>query len=78
MACEDRNGIIIGYSVRYGHSSSQSRESVNTTSRSIAMERLLIRTEYSFEVAAISADGIGVFSAPTIFETTIPTGTFRS
>ena len=75
VECEERNGIVTGYSVRYGQDSSTLRLTSNVTSRMITVDALSIRTAYSFEVAAVNGDGIGVYSPQVTDTTAVPTGT---
>ena len=77
--CEERNGVITGYSVRYGLSSGMSRKTFNISgtdveNRIFRMDGLLIRTSYSFEVAAINEDGVGMYSSAMNGTTAVPTG----
>ena len=74
VECVDRNGLITGYSVRYGPSESSSKQTVTVLSRAFSIDRLLIRTSYSFEVAAVNRNGIGVYSLAVIATTATPTG----
>ena len=72
--CVERNGEITGYSVRYGLSSSTSRNVATVDDRILVIDGLLIRTSYSFEVAAINRDGIGEYSSVMTGTTAVPTG----
>ena len=72
--CVERNGEITGYSVRYGLSSSTLREIITVHDRMLKIDDLLIRTSYSFEVAAINGDGIGEYSSVINSTTAVPTG----
>ena len=77
--CAERNGDITGYSVRYGLPSSTSRETVNISgndagSRTLSIDRLLIRTSYSFEVAAVNGAGVGMYSSRMESTTVVPSG----
>ena len=77
--CEERNGVITGYSVRYGLSSDITRQNYSTNdteSRMSTIVELMIRTNYSFEVAAINGDGIGVYSSAVTGTTAVPTGNY--
>lgn len=76
VECEERNGAVTGYSVRYGLESSTLRQTANVTSREVTIDALLIRTAYSFEVAAVNGDGIGVYSSAVTYTTAVPTGTY--
>ena len=76
--CVERNGEITGYSVRYGQSSSTSKKTIringtNAESRKFSIDELLIRTSYSFEVAAVNSHGVGVYSPVVQGITAIPT-----
>ena len=77
--CEERNGVITGYSVRYGLSSGMPRKTVNISgtdveNRIFRMDGLLIRTNYSFEVAAINRNGVGAYTSAITITTTVPNG----
>ena len=74
--CAERNGVISGYSIRYGLSSSSARETVaitTTGSRTFNAERLMIRSSYSFEVAAVNRRGVGTYSSAVTGSTSVPT-----
>ncbi len=72
--CVERNGEISDYSVRYGLNSSMSQE-INVTNRSFSIDRLQIRTSYSFEVAAVNiSHGVGAYSSAVIGTTVVPNG----
>ena len=79
VACVERNGEITGYSVRYEQSSSELMKTATISGNSaedrmFSIDRLLIRTNYSFEVAAINSDGIGDYGLVTMGTTAVPTG----
>ena len=77
VRCIDRNSEITGYTVRYGQTGSATTvmESVSGTSNRILTARGLIpRTNYTFEVAAVSDEGTGNFSTGTTVETAVPEG----
>ena len=71
--CKHHNGLIIGYSVRYGvqgninTTTNISGGSVNNTT----ISNLLVSTTYEIEVAAVNSAGVGVFS-PVILAATKP------
>ena len=71
--CKHHNGLIIGYSVRYGvlgninTTMNISGGSVNNTT----ITKLLVSTTYEIEVAAVNSAGVGVFS-PVILAYTKP------
>ena len=73
VSCIDRNSEITGYTVRYGQTGSTTNDmSVSGTSDSDRMftaSGLIPRTSYTFEVAAVSSEGIGPFSTGTTVET---------
>ena len=74
VSCIDRNSEITGYTVRYGQTGSTTTvmESVSGTSDSDRMftaSGLIPRTNYTFEVAAVSSEGTGPFSTGTTVET---------
>ena len=74
--CEDRNGEITGYSVRYGPSSSTPSQTAAVEGRALTLsiDGLLIRTSYSFRVAAVNGNGTGVYSSAVTGTTAVPTG----
>ena len=72
--CEDRNGEITGYSVRYGPSSSTSSQTAAVEGKAFSIDGLLIRTSYSFRVAAVNGNGTGVYSSAVTGTTAVPTG----
>ena len=79
VSCIDRNSAITGYTVRYGQTGSTTTvmESVSGTSNSDRMftaSGLIPRTNYTFEVAAVSSEGTGPFSTGTTTETAVPEG----
>ena len=74
MNCEDRNGEITGYSVRYGPSSSTPSQTAAVENRTLSIDGLLIRTNYSFEVAAVNGNGTGDYSSAVTDTTAVPTG----
>ena len=61
--CKHHNGLIIGYSVRYGV-----QGNINTTMNIISggsvnnttISNLLVSTTYEIEVAAVNSAGVGV------------------
>ena len=69
--CKHHNGLIIGYSVRYGVQDnlnttlSISGESVNMTT----ISKLRASTTYEIEVAAVNSAGTGAFSPVLIAHT---------
>ena len=76
--CADRNGAITGYKVRHGLSSTTSRTVANITNpngRMFRVNRLLIRSTYSFEVAAVAGGRTGPYSSVLEVNTSVPTGT---
>ena len=75
--CADRNGDIIGYKVRYGLSSITSRTVAltNPNRRIFSINRLLIRSTFSFEVAAVGGSHTGPYSSVLEVNTSVPTGT---
>ena len=80
VSCADRNGAITGYKVRHGlYSIAASERSVssitNPNIRMFSVNRLLIRSTYSFEVAAVAGDGTGPYSSILEVNTSVPTGT---
>ena len=75
--CADRNGDITGYKVRHGLSSTTSslRTVSNINSRIFSVNRLLIHSNYSFEVAAVAGGLTGPYSSVLEVNTSVPTGT---
>ena len=72
--CEDRNGEITSYSVRYEPSSSTPSQIAAAEGRALSIDGLLIHTSYSFRVAAVNGNGTGVYSSAVIRTTAVPTG----
>ena len=74
--CADRNDDIIGYKVRHGLSSTTSRTvALINPNRIFSINRLLIRSTYSFEVAAVAGGRTGSYSSVLEVTTSVPTGT---
>ena len=76
--CADRNGAITGYIVRHGLSLTAASERSITNSnnsRMFTINRLLIRSTYSFEVAAVAGGRTGPYSSVLEVTTSVPTGT---
>ena len=76
--CADRNGDITGYKVRHGLSSTTSRtvrSITNPNNRRFSVNRLLVRSTYSFEVAAVAGGRSGPYSSVLEVTTSVPTGT---
>ena len=75
--CADRNGAITGYKVRHGLSSTTASERIitNSNTRMFSANRLLIRSTYSFEVAAVAGGRAGPYSSVLEVTTSVPTGT---
>ena len=76
--CADRNGNITVYKVRHGLSSATSRtvaDITNLNNRMFSVNRLLIRSTYSFEVAAVVGGRTGSYSSVHEVNTSVPTGT---
>ena len=70
--CRDWNGVITGYSVRYGEEgTSEGDMAVKTVSGVIVtiISGLAKETVYTVEVAAVTSAGTGVYSQPQIIET---------
>ena len=78
--CADRNGDITGYEVRHGLSSTAASERsiTNSTTRMFSINRLLIRSTYSFEVAAVAGGCTGPYSSVLNVTTPVPTGMYIS
>ena len=68
LPCSDRNGDIVGYTVRYGISGSNI--TLRNYSDTIAtLVELIPFTIYSIEVAAFNVNGTGPFSTPVYMRT---------
>ena len=76
MNCADRNGPITGYKVRHGLSSTTSGTVTitNPNRRIFTINGLLIRSTYSFEVAAVAGGRTGPYSSILEVNTSVPTG----
>ena len=69
MPCIKQNGPITGYAVRYYATCGADRDvqrykSVRTMDDDDIIDGLTPNTEYSFQVAAVNANGTGPFSEP--------------
>ena len=73
--CADRNGDITGYKVRHGLASNIVANIINPNNRMFSVNRLLIRSTYSFEVAAVAGGRTGPYSSVLEVTTSVPTGT---
>ena len=74
----DRNGVINGYSVQYGVTTTDSIEMLSGTAasdRTFTASGLVPLTTYMFRIAAVNSDGVGPYSSVDSFNTTFPTGT---
>ena len=70
--CADRNGVITGYSVRYGEMGSGSTQDKTVSgedSRMTTISGLTKETVYTVEVAAETRAGTGVYSFPLTIQT---------
>ena len=72
--CIDQNGVITGYSVRYGEVGTSERTVVEMVSGDSSggmttISGLTKETVYTVEVAAESSAGTGVYSEPAMFQT---------
>ena len=69
--CADKNGVITGYSVRYGEmgSGSTQNKTVPGDSRITKISELTKETVYTVEVAAETRAGTGVYSLPLTIQT---------
>ena len=77
--CVDRNGPEVGYNIRYGLTSSSSREIAYVPasgSRTLTVEGLRIRSAYVFEVALVTHKYYRpkAYSSPVTATTAIPSG----
>ena len=76
--CNDRNGDITGYSVRYGVVGNGSAQTVNVsggTTTGFNITGLSPASNYSVEVAARDSAGTGIYSAPVFV---ITEGTYNN
>ena len=81
LDCIDRNGVITGYRVRYGPTStSPSQRQISTISgRMFTVDREFITLSYNFEVAAVNVNGTGPYSTPPLtVDTAVPSGNILS
>ena len=70
--CDQQNGAITGYSVRYGEvgtSDGERRVEIVTGDSMTTVSGLTKETVYTVEVAAETSGGTGVYSEPLIIET---------
>ena len=70
--CDQQNGAITGYSVRYGEvgtSEGERRVEVASGDSMTTVSGLTKETVYTFEVAAETSGGTGVYSEPLTIET---------
>lgn len=72
--CEERNGNITGYIVQWGLSSSSLLTNSTTEGKTLTIDGLQIRADYSVQVAAINEQGIGEYSTSETFSTMVPRG----
>ena len=70
--CDQQNGAITGYSVRYGEvgtSVGERRVEIASGNSSSTVSGLTKETVYTVEVAAETSGGTGVYSEPLTIET---------
>ena len=70
--CDQQNGAITGYSVRYGEvgtSVGERRVEIASGNSSSTVSGLTKKTVYTFEMAAETSAGIGIYSEPLTIET---------
>ena len=70
--CADRNGVITGYSVRYGEMGSGSTQNKTVSGEDSIMTTisgLTKETVFTVEVAAETRAGTGVYRFPLIIQT---------
>ena len=70
--CDEQNGAITGYSVRYGEvgtSEGEKRVEMVTRDSMTTVSGLTKETVYTVEVAAETSGGTGVYSEPLTIET---------
>ena len=69
MECRDRNGMIIGYFVRYGEEGGGQREDLPVGGMTTIISGLTKQTVYTVKVAARTSVGTGVYSEPQTIRT---------
>ena len=77
VPCLSRNSEITGYVVRYNEVSNSCHvdTEVSASETSVTLEGLTGSTQYSIQVAAVSASGTGPFSGAVTAETTAAAAT---
>ena len=82
--CTNRKGVITGYRVRYGPTTTtpSQRQIANISDpggRTFTVDREFITLSYDFEVAAVNVDGTGPYSTPPLtVDTAVPSGNILS
>ena len=69
VPCTHQNGVITGYSVRYGVEGSGSPQTVTATGNGATISDLTPSTNYTVQVAAVNSAGVGDYSVPIIVNT---------
>ncbi len=70
IACQDRNGVITGYTIRYGPvNTSPTSIDHTSTDRSRVISGLISFTNYTVSVRGVNSAGSGVYSAETVIRT---------
>ena len=79
ITCEERNGLITSYSIRYGPVG-VSRIDINTDIRDnfYTVFGLVPNTAYNFQVAGITINGTGPYSSETGPFTTLENGMYNT
>ncbi len=70
ISCLDRNGLITGYTIRYGHvNTSLTTIDHTSTGRSRVISGLTPFTNYTVSVRGVNSAGAGIYSAETVIRT---------
>ncbi len=70
IACLDRNGVITGYTIRYGPvNTSPTTIEHTSTDRSRVISGLTPFTNYTLSVRGVNSVGAGIYSAETVIRT---------
>ena len=67
LSCLDRNGVLTGYRIEYGTTTSEVVAGTTFTATGLASD-----TNYTFQVAGLNSDGRGILT--TIIPRTLPSG----
>lgn len=70
VPCNNQNGNITGYSIRYGAIGSGETDSTrNTTDHRVTLVIIETSASYSIQVAAVTSAGVGAYSSPIVVDT---------